>query len=157
MKKANTTLRLMKKRSFIFTITVFLGLLLIGCETEDVGSSIDSIISKGVFEEKKEEIWVFNYVEDDAGVIPGDEFSATVTICSKGDHLYMDYDGDDLLDLRKTNLSFKHKYMSLEKTEDGIDMYNHSCPSPFDQCMWGISSDRKTLYYLTRDRLTFKQ
>lgn len=76
-------------------------------------------------------------------------YSATIRIYEESGSLWMDYNGNDFMNFSKSNISFTHKLLMYSKTVDGVAMYSSTCPAPFNKYMWGLSSDKQTLYYLT--------
>lgn len=107
--------------------------------------------SNGSGSGKESKSWTFNLSDNE--LFSG--YSAKVRIYEESGSLYMDYNGQDFMNLSKSNLSFSHKLLMYDKTVDGIDMYLSTCPAPFNKYMWGLSGDKRTLYYLSGYRIVF--
>lgn len=101
--------------------------------------------SNGSGSGKESKSWTFNL--NDSRFSSG--YSATIRIYEESGSLWMDYNGNDFMNFSKSNISFTHKLLMYSKTVDGVDMYSSTCPAPFNKYMWGLSSDKQTLYYLT--------
>ncbi len=150
--KQNTNDRNLSRTEVVVGLILAVVVLFILILTETFPSdSSNGSGSNGSGSGKESKSWTFNLSDNE--LFSG--YSAKVRIYEESGSLYMDYNGQDFMNLSKSNLSFSHKLLMYDKTVDGIDMYSSTCPAPFNKYMWGLSGDKRTLYYLSGYRIVF--